>query len=553
MLGHEYVLPQALREVRGGFLVAIAGSSTSDDEQRAQLKNFARRLNFMPRRDLAISLLLFVAAMLFFGWVSVRPEFNGLLSDSYVYLAAAEAMAPGAGSNPALVRHILGAYPFPPLYPLILGLLGGGSAAPVLTYCIGAATLALVCLLFRCWLRGLGVPQFAALLACVALALLPLTLQMSMGVLSEPLYMGFVLGAAMLMSTRRPTARHWQWAAAFVAMATLTRSVGVTALAAFGLCWLLARAWRIAPLAPVIALLPPAAWTLVKQLAGYHDYTLEVVTARDLLGPVAVNVQAWRQFAVQAVDLATNNYSASVLALIGVVVGAVLIVRLLRGAFDAWYCAIYLAVMMLWPYPHHVARFLFVLTPFVIGYGVLGTQMLASRLRVLAGVLPATVPTLLLVLALPSSAILTGNLWRQHSAVLATAMRSPGWYQVDAARAASAMAFARRLASFQARYLPRVPANACVASVIPQQVLVYGPRAGIDLAKSRANGLTLTQALADCPYVLMVAAQPYPPVKGIGSLYPFDAIHKRMEVLAFERDRPSDPGSPLIAMLAKVH
>jgi len=50
----------------------------------------------------------------------------------------------------------------------------------------------------------------------------------------------------------------------------------------------------------------------------------------------------------------------------------------------------------------------------------------------------------------------------------------------------------------------------------------------------------------------MVAARPYPPLKGIGALYPFEHIRAQMDVLAFERDRPDDPDSPLIVMLAKV-
>ena len=98
----------------------------------------------------------------------------------------------------------------------------------------------------------------------------------------------------------------------------------------------------------------------------------------------------------------------------------------------------------------------------------------------------------------------------------------------------------------------KLPTDACVASVIPQQVLVYGPRRGVDLTQVAARGRTLEQTFAECPYVLMIAARPYPPVSGIGSLFPLDTIRGHMEVIAFERDRPEDPDSALVAMLARV-
>jgi hypothetical protein len=35
-------------------------------------------------------------------------------------------------------------------------------------------------------------------------------------------------------------------------------------------------------------------------------------------------------------------------------------------------------------------------------------------------------------------------------------------------------------------------------------------------------------------------------------MFPFHEIASRMEVVDFERDRPADPDSPLLAMLARM-
>ncbi len=506
----------------------------------------------MRQAEWPIGVLLFIGCALLFAWVSVRPEFNGLLSDSYVYLAAAEALSPGAGHNPALLRHLLEAYPFPPLFPALLGLLGGGSSAPAASYAIGALLLAAACVAFRHWLRRAGAPRLAATLACVAFACLPLTLQVAMGVLSEPLFMLLIFGTASLLCAQPVTARRWLQAATLVALATLTRSVGVAAAGALLLCWVSARGWRVSWSAPLVAVVPPAAWALFRHLGGYDDYALASVAGRGPWQLLRINADAWRQYAVQAVDLALRPHTVIVLTAFGVVAALVFALRLLQGRFDAWYCAGYLAILMLWPHPHHAARFFFVVAPFALAYVLLGVCALTARRRTTPRAVAAVVPVLLLLLALPSTATMLTGLWQHRAEPMVTAMRGPAWYQSRRSQAAISMDFARRLAAFQAAHLPLVPAGACVASIVPQQVLVYGPRSGIDLTQIEARGQTLAQALSRCPYVLMVAARPYPPLKGIGALYPFEHIRAQMDVLAFERDRPDDPDSPLIVMLAKV-
>ncbi len=47
----------------------------------------------VSRLDPLVGVLLFAACGVLYAWTAIRPEFNGLLSDSYVYLAAAQALA----------------------------------------------------------------------------------------------------------------------------------------------------------------------------------------------------------------------------------------------------------------------------------------------------------------------------------------------------------------------------------------------------------------------------------------------------------------------------
>ena len=505
--------------------------------------------------DRIAQLAVFLICTSLFAYAGVRHEFNGLLSDSYVYLAAAAAL----DGDRSMLQHIVATYPFPPLFPLVLGLAGGGSLAPERSYLIGALLLAGVCVLFLRWLRAEGVPGIAAVLASLAFALLPLTLQSAMGVLSEPLFMLLVLAAMLALPTRstppRRVARAWWLAALFVALASLTRSVGVAAIAAYLASWTYARGWRVAQAAPVLAGLPFATWTLVKKLGGASDYSVTVIARQAPWDMIAVNARAWQQFAVKAVDLMMRPHVSHALAVIAAMASVVWLYRLARGRFDAWYLALYLAIMVVWPYPHHAARFLFVLLPLVLGYVLWGLSAVVSRLqlpRPARPIVPALVPVVLILLALPSTLSMLQLLWIHRDDDLQAAVRAPAWYQTRPAESLRGARFAQRIVDFQRSRLALTPADACVASVVPQQVLVYGPRRGIDLTQVRARGQTLDAALAQCPYVLMLAARPYPPMPGVGSLFPLDEIRDRMDVIAFERDRPGDDDSPLVAMLAKM-
>lgn len=512
-------------------------------------------MSWDSRADRRLQWGLFFACTMLFAWVGVREAFNGLLSDSYVYLAAATALREDTG----LLAHIVATYPFPPLFPLVLALTGSGSAAPARTYVVGALLLAGVVVLLLRWLRAEGVPTGAACVTAIAFALLPQSLQTAMGVLSEPLFM-LCLFAAMLSLPSRATpprrhARAWLAAASLVAAASLTRSVGIAAIAAFVAHWLFTGGWRATRSAPLVAGLPFVAWTLAKKLAQFDDYSLGTLLEREPWRMALVNIDAWQVYAVKAVDPLMRPWSTDLLAGIGVLAAVVWLYRLLRGRFDALFVAAYLAIMIVWPYPHHAARFLHVLLPFALGYCTCGLAALLARLHAPGPIrhsVPALAPAVVIVLAASGTGAMLSALWRHRAEPIAASLRAPAWYQSAPSAALRSERFAQRIIEFQQRELVRVPPNACVASVIPQQVLVFGPRRGLDLMQLRARGQMLESALASCPYVLMIAARPYPPVSGVGSLYPFEQIRERMEVLAFERDRPDDPDSALLAMLVKM-
>jgi hypothetical protein len=500
----------------------------------------------------AADVALFAAAALLFALTGVRARYNGLLADSYVYVAAAEQFGRLDAADTGLLRHVFEAYPFPPLFPLLLGLAGGGADNPAWTFGLCALALAAAVLLFQRWLCATGAPLPLAVATAFVFALLPVSLHTAMGVLSEPPFMALLLGAALLLASRRPSATHWYVAALLVGLCPLVRTVGVVAVAAFLACWALRRAWRLSPLAPLPALFPLLAWRGVKTRMALDGYPLTHVLDRDVPAQLAQNLGALAHHGLRSVDTVGRDASAWLLAAIALVAVAVLVRRALRAEFDALLVLAYLPVLLLWPYPDHAARLLYVVMPFVLAHALLGATALATRYAGprrawVGGVLPA----LLFVLVLPGSGPLLRDLWTQRAGEEALLLRAPA--SLAAGRGAlRASRFEARLDAFMQRHLREVPPDACVASIVPQRVLLYGALRGVDLANVVAAGGSLDAALVDCPYVLMVAALPFPRVRGIDGMYPFRQVSSRMEVIAFERDVRDDPQSPLVAMLARV-
>lgn len=107
---------------------------------------------------LAVALL----GTVFFAWLAVRDTFIDLLTDSAIYALLADYFSPYRATTHHFLEFLFGEYPFPPLYPVPLGFLGGGTAVPAVDYAIGALLLGLTLAVFLQWLARAGVPLTSA-------------------------------------------------------------------------------------------------------------------------------------------------------------------------------------------------------------------------------------------------------------------------------------------------------------------------------------------------------------------------------------------------------
>lgn len=496
---------------------------------------------------------LALAGFALYVLISLRGDFHGLLSDSYVYLAVAREFALGRAADLDFLLHIGRGNPFPPLYPLVLALLGAGGHAPIATYTVGAALMGGVLWAAFAWFRSVGLARGTAGTATLVIALMPATLLAVMNVLSEPLYLILTLAAGGCLAARAPTSRAWFIAGLLLGLAVLVRSAGIAALAAFAWVWLWRGGWRCAPWALLPALGLPGAWALVRKAAGLAYYPPPTLWGDEVWPRVLTNLAAFADAGVSLFDPSRGLHSDIVVGVAAALAAGVLLVRLARREFDAWYLLCYAGMVLVWPHPAHAGRFLLAVLPFLLGYACLPLGVLSARLRAqgLRRILPMLPPILLVVCAAPGSARIVSSALGETRIESLAAVRSPAWYLAPPARRPGIAEFWTRATPVM-RAIRALPPDACVATIADEQVLLYGHRQVVDLSKLPRTRAAVNQALTVCPYVLMLAVTSTPPVSGVGPLFPYRFIEGRLVPLWVERARRLDPRSPDLVVLARV-
>ena len=508
----------------------------------------------------ALGVALGVASFVLLAWVAVKPSLAGVNSDAAVYLLQADYLSPWRTVDIHFGAQLFAHYPFPPLYPLLLAALGGGSGAPALNYIIDGWCQALAVVATWCWARRLGCDGPAAAIAAVSLALTPVALFTAMGVFSEPLYLALSMTALALVSGPRISPRAWHSAALLLGLAAVTRSVGALAVVALLLIWARRTGARTAPWVLVLALAPMLLWQLFKLAQGWTGGYMPTLFANGvprvalaLLAQLPTNLHALAYHFVRCFDTLNSPHSRVVLALLLIPAGWVWAQRLRAGQIDACYVGLYLVVLLLWPYPNHFSRFLLVLLPVFCAYACLGTRGLLARcplaaLRVRASALTALV---LLVVLLPSLLQVIQSIATASSAPAPMVTRISSWYEHDS------LAAARRSTAFSLRVLAamqtlgaQLPRDACVSSTMAEIFMLHSRRLSRRPPPHSQDLSSLRAALAACPYVLLLSSSPAP-AADYPSYYPLARVADELATLTTVASDTVHPAQQPLAILAR--
>lgn len=503
-----------------------------------------------PTPALLYSLLFGFLSIFYLAWVW-SPALGGFGGDNAIYLLTAQMIRSGGAD--LIARHYAAGSPYPPLYPLLLAIAGGGHSILAAHVVTGAALVA-ACAMFLLWLRAGGVAPAQASVFTLAFALAPGIERQALQILSEPLYLLLSL-TALWAATHAERDHGMRWtaaSAAAVASALMTRSAGFALWIAFTV-WILIKRPRRELLLAVAAVLPFTLWSLARaHHAGYlHDFLtiyrahpLATLHYRVILESRALR-QGWYQDISGWLLRAPFRAVAIALALLGVIGLAYR-----PFAFESLYLVAYLVMILIWPYPSEAARFLVVVIPVVMAL----TARAFDRSRTLARFAGITLACAMLAMTIPQCVFNIRRLAAPVSPALASFKHESGWYQPNFHKAdASLRATAALIAILQS--LPRlVPRGQCILSIEPSITALYAHRLSYAPPAASTGPRAFWRGLVSehCRYALLVAfGSPSFP----GSFYPLRRLHnqfKRRIPLVKAEMLYGGAHAPLVSLLVKL-
>ncbi len=477
------------------------------------------------------------------GWSNDITDLGG---DSSVYMLAAHYFSPFWPHSSVSAEFARGMV-YPPLFPLLIGLLGGSMLAGHLLVIVSLLA-AILCL--YAWLRIEGLSITVSLCTCLVFALMPGTYLQSLNIWTENLYLFLsLLAIAFEACAEKGSGQQagFRWgAAAAVAGATMVRAAALPLLAAFLIRLVMTRPRRW-PWLMLTSITPFALWSIWSRLnqSGVHSYLSQLQNSYtdDLVGAFFGQLgtegrrvlMAWPQS-----WLATGGNDP--LHGLTWAIGAICLFgwawRLARSRFDAFYLGLYVIVLFIWPYPAEARRLSYVMMPLLIGQGVLLIVALsrANRKNNLSA-LPWVWFGAMTIAILPSL-ILTAQ--RFHEILpdyMSVARHTEDWYGDDRKRAfRSSQIFAGTLNGLK-DIISHVPTGDCIFSIKPSIVAVYSDRHSYSPPSPAASDEQFDRGIGKCPFAYLFSIRT-PAINQL--LYPMDRLGDRAEPILVAKSEGED-------------
>lgn len=311
---------------------------------------------------LSNSLVILITTAIFCAvavWMVIPVPPAGFYWDDTWYILMAESLS-GRFDHLQLTQEMLQLRQYPPLFPFILSLTGEILIDQHYAFIFNALFLALGVGVAMIWFAREGFTITTSVLAAIVLMFNPIALYWLPILFSEPLFILLTSLALALASYRSDKFVYWMGIGFVVGLSVATRSAG----------WPLAVGMLVylifdQKLKPSTGFISGLAMGLVSipilkmgfpQSRSYQESIFQTLQSFDL---DYLTQQIWA--ILTGWQLLWGSTVGAVLAAVFVIPG--IGIRLIRNRPDAWYILIYLAMLVVWPFPEHMSRFLWPLLP----------------------------------------------------------------------------------------------------------------------------------------------------------------------------------------------
>jgi len=499
-------------------------------------------------------MLGFAAITVFYYFLTWSSELPFMGGDHPVYLLMADHLSLFAGVKPEVSAVVMRHSAFPPLYPLLLGMFGGTSAHIAVAHAITTTFLLATIPMYFIWLRSETRSVLEASLLTLIFSFLFTTLLQSLGILSENLYLLLTLLAIWLANKPDSSLRRLYAIAVVVGLAAITRTVGVTLIAAFAVYLLIHKKEQWISLVLVSAA-PIVLWNVIRWLLGYKGGYLWLII--DIVHRRPLPDLLYRQITIESHALWVGwimglNVLPTLMTLIA---GSILCAICLAGTFyraytrklDGIYLLLYFCLLLVWPFTLEAERFLYAIMPILLFHGLEFSSYLLQRFS-LKKILILAYPLAIALVAFPATGMFFYRMALATHPENRMYAHSSDWY-TDASLDSARMSIKSNLMLIQSwkKVSQFVPENDCVFHVDAPSLMLYADRRSY--APPIASSKEQFQKMAkDCRYYYLGSYSriPYRQI-----FYPKDYIAGVAKIVFI--DHMNDvKGSPILGMLVEM-
>ncbi len=304
---------------------------------------------------LALTCIYFAIAV----WMVLPPVAPGFYWDDSWYLMMAEWFS-GRSDHRQLAWTMLHERQYPPLFPLVLSLVGEPLLDPGAALIMNASFYALAAAVTLAWLVQEGLSISAAGFAAILVIFNPFALSLLPFLMSEHLFALLTSIALALTCLTDKSRALWLLIGLVAGRSVATRGMGWVLVLAFLHCLVIQRNFRA-----LLMFMPGLFVSLLlisylrSSLPESPDYLDIFAASFEQLGE-GYALNQIRQMGSAWFELWGSPVAAGLAA---VVVIPGIFIRMAKNRIDAWYAFFSFFVILAWPYPGQMTRFLCVLMP----------------------------------------------------------------------------------------------------------------------------------------------------------------------------------------------
>ncbi len=519
--------------------------------------NFSHTYKLIGNTLLTATIL---AAIGFYFWLNWSSELPILGGDHAYLLLMTDWLSSFTNSNSGFSPPPVIWNYSPPLYPLLLGLAGGSSSHVPITHAITITFLMLALISYVLWARHETNNSTLPLALAAVFALLPVTFFQSFGILTENLYLSLSLLAIGLAAKKDISLTRLYIAAFAVALAALTRMVGVTLILAFAIHVFIHRRDRWIRLS-LISVAPLLLWSILKRSSadqtGYLWILSNILETKSFANFLSSQLLTQAQGLWAGWIISFDHDPSLNTMIVGSVIGALCLAGTFHRAylkkFDAIYLLLYFALLLMWPFTQaaDTSRFLFVAFPVLLLHGLKLTQLVTSRFSPLAAAMCVGVYFIAIILiVVPAEGLIYQRLKMGGESENKQYSKSIYWYsgkntEQDIAHNRIKISSYKLFVSSWRKLDEIVPKDECVYSVDPTWLMLYAQRRSYYPPLASTKDQFLRQAGA-CRY-FYVASYTRGPYE---LFYPLNFLTEGQIVIIDRADEPNN--HPIIGMLIKL-